>query len=165
MSAVSADEYRFSDHPEYVAPLRATISKMAAIDKCDILITPHPSASALFERLAGSSPLISKTGCAEYAAGAKARLENRLAKKRKNELENHPALLAGRAEAMHEDDEWLELFANLPTLVADELEAFNDAKWSIQAYFDAKPDTHDIALLETRLNAKLSSSNCPMRIG
>lgn len=80
MSAVSADEYRFSDHPEYVAPLRATISKMAAIDKCDILITPHPSASALFERLAGSSPLISKTGCAEYAAGAKARLENRLAK-------------------------------------------------------------------------------------
>ena len=38
-----------------------------------------------------------------------------------------------------------ELFANLPTLVADELEAFNDAKWSIQAYFDAKPDTHDIA--------------------
>ena len=55
---------------------------------------------------------------------------------------------------MHEDDEWLELFDNLPTLVADELEAFNDAKWSIQSYFNAKPDRHDIALLETRVNAK-----------
>ena len=65
------------------------------------------------------------------------------------------------AEAMHEDDEWLELFANLPTLVADELEAFNDAKWSIQAYFDAKPDTHDIALLETRLNAKAVVEQLP----
>ena len=62
---------------------------------------------------------------------------------------------------MHEDDEWLELFANLPTLVADELEAFNDAKWSIQAYFDAKPDTHDIALLETRLNAKAVVEQLP----
>ncbi|MEQ1551533.1 subclass B3 metallo-beta-lactamase [Sphingorhabdus sp.] len=80
ISAVSADEYRFSDHPEYVAPLRATISKVAAIQPCDILITPHPSASALFERLAGEMPLVSPDGCAEYAAGAKTRLENRLAK-------------------------------------------------------------------------------------
>ncbi|MGC1467773.1 MAG: 50S ribosomal protein L11 methyltransferase [Sphingorhabdus sp.] len=65
------------------------------------------------------------------------------------------------AEAMHEDDEWLELFDNLPTLVADELEAFNDAKWSIQAYFNAKPDRHDIDLLETRVNAKAVIERLP----
>lgn len=65
------------------------------------------------------------------------------------------------AEAMHEDDEWLELFDNLPTLVADELEAFNDAKWSVQAYFNAKPDTHDIELLESRLNTKAALEQLP----
>lgn len=65
------------------------------------------------------------------------------------------------AEAMHEDDEWLELFDNLPTLVADELEAFNDAKWSIQAYFNAKPNAHDIGLLESRVNAKAIVEQLP----
>lgn len=80
LSAVSADGYRFSDHPDYVAPLRATISRVAALKPCDILITPHPSASALFERLAGEAPLIDTTACATYAAGALNRLENRLAK-------------------------------------------------------------------------------------
>ncbi len=80
LSAVSADEYRFSDHPEYVAPLRATIAKVGALKPCDILITPHPSASAFFERLAGELPLVSANGCADYAAGANTRLQNRLAK-------------------------------------------------------------------------------------
>jgi ribosomal protein L11 methyltransferase len=56
-----------------------------------------------------------------------------------------------QAEAMHEDDEWLSRFANLPTLVADELEAFNDAKWQVQAYFEGEPGKADIALLECRL--------------
>ena len=65
------------------------------------------------------------------------------------------------AEAMHEDDEWLEQFENLPTLVADELEAFNDAKWSIQAYFNAKPSQHDTSLLENRLGAKAVVEHLP----
>ncbi len=65
------------------------------------------------------------------------------------------------AEAIHEDDEWLELFDNLPTLVADELEAFNDAKWSIQAYFNAEPLIHDIALLETRLGTQAVIEKLP----
>lgn len=65
------------------------------------------------------------------------------------------------AEAMHEDDEWLGQFANLPTLVADELEAFNDAKWSIQAYFNAEPEAQDIALLEARLRAKAVIEQLP----
>ncbi|HMS21158.1 subclass B3 metallo-beta-lactamase [uncultured Sphingorhabdus sp.] len=80
LSAVSADDYHFSDHPEYVAPLRATISKIAAFENCDILITPHPSQSGFFERLNGDEPLIDATACSQYAAGALSRLENRLAK-------------------------------------------------------------------------------------
>ncbi|MBK6706424.1 MAG: 50S ribosomal protein L11 methyltransferase [Sphingomonadales bacterium] len=67
----------------------------------------------------------------------------------------------GEAEAMHEHDEWLEQFNNLPTLVADELEAFNDAKWSIQAYFRSEPEAHDIALLETRLGARAVVEQLP----
>lgn len=62
---------------------------------------------------------------------------------------------------MHEDDEWLEQFENLPTLVADELEAFNDAKWSIQAYFNAMPSQHDTRLLENRLGAKADVEKLP----
>lgn len=65
------------------------------------------------------------------------------------------------AEAMHEDDEWIEQFENLPTLVADELEAFNDAKWSIQAYFNAEPSQHDTGLLERRLGAKGAVEKLP----
>ena len=65
------------------------------------------------------------------------------------------------AEAMHEDDEWLEQFENLPTLVADELEAFNDVKWSIQAYFNAMPSQHDTGLLESRLGAKAVVEKLP----
>jgi ribosomal protein L11 methyltransferase len=56
-----------------------------------------------------------------------------------------------QAEAMHEDDEWLSRFADMPTLVADELEAFNDAKWQVQAYFESEPGKADVALLEKRL--------------
>lgn len=62
---------------------------------------------------------------------------------------------------MHEDDEWLEQFDNLPTLVADELEAFNDAKWSIQAYFNAKPSQHDTGLLESRFGTKAVVEKLP----
>ncbi|HMT41192.1 MAG TPA: subclass B3 metallo-beta-lactamase [Sphingorhabdus sp.] len=80
LSAVSADDYHFSDHPEYIAPLRATISKIASFETCDILITPHPSQSGFFERLNGDEPLIDATSCSQYAAGSLARLENRLAK-------------------------------------------------------------------------------------
>lgn len=55
------------------------------------------------------------------------------------------------AEALHEDDERLSEFMLFPTIVADELEAFNDAKWQVQAYFNGRPDAADIALLQSRL--------------
>jgi metallo-beta-lactamase class B len=79
LSAVSADDYRFSDHPDYVAMLRATFAKVPTLP-CDLLITPHPGASNLFARLAGGAPLIDATGCRTYAEGAARRLDERLAR-------------------------------------------------------------------------------------
>jgi metallo-beta-lactamase class B len=84
LSAVSADGYRFTDHPEYVATLRASIDRIGSIENCDILITPHPSASSFFERLAGEKPLVDATACAKYAASARKRLDDRLAKEAAN---------------------------------------------------------------------------------
>lgn len=79
LSAVSADDYRFTDHPDYVAMLRGTFAKVPGLP-CDLLITPHPGASSLFERLAGEAPLIDSGACKTYAAGAAKRLDERLAK-------------------------------------------------------------------------------------
>ncbi len=78
LSAVSADGYRFSDHPERVAPYRATFARIRRLP-CDILVTPHPAASALFARLGGAEPLIDRDACRRLVHGAAARLDARLA--------------------------------------------------------------------------------------
>lgn len=80
LSAVSADGYRFSDHPDYVAMIRATIAKVPTLP-CDILLTPHPSASDLFARMKGDAPLAGgPDSCRAYADAATKRLDDRLAK-------------------------------------------------------------------------------------
>lgn len=84
LSAVSADDYRFTDHPEYVAVLRATIARVGSLKNCNILIAPHPAASEFFERLADKAKLADPTGCARYAAVSKTRLDARLAKEAGN---------------------------------------------------------------------------------
>lgn len=80
LGAVSADDYRFTDHPEYVSMFRATIEEMAKLAPCDILITPHPSQSQIFERLSGKEALVNKNGCKNYANAAREKLSIRLAK-------------------------------------------------------------------------------------
>ncbi|WP_375286970.1 subclass B3 metallo-beta-lactamase [Sphingomonas sp.] len=81
LTAVSAPGYRFSDHPAQVSTLRASIARVAALD-CDLLITPHPGASGLADRLAGRAPLVDRTGCRRYAQDAAAGLDRRLAEER-----------------------------------------------------------------------------------
>jgi metallo-beta-lactamase class B len=81
LSAVSSDTYRFTDHPGRVAPFRTTFDRVARLE-CDVLITPHPSASNLFARLAGQAALVDHGACAAYAAGAAKRLDERLARER-----------------------------------------------------------------------------------
>jgi metallo-beta-lactamase class B len=80
LNAVSADEYRFSDHPAYVATLRSSMAKIEAIKNCDIMISPHPFQSEFFERLAGEKPLVDADRCKQYVTAARARLDARLTK-------------------------------------------------------------------------------------
>ncbi|MGY1409158.1 subclass B3 metallo-beta-lactamase [Luteimonas sp. A611] len=81
LTAVSADGYRFSDHPDAIARLRQSFADVAALT-CDILVTPHPSASALWTRLGpdATQPLADEGACRAYAEAGATRLEQRLAK-------------------------------------------------------------------------------------
>jgi metallo-beta-lactamase class B len=79
LTPVSSDKYRFSDHPAYLAAFRASIAKVGALD-CDILLTPHPSASHMIDRLAGRAPLEDPNACRDYAAGLTKALDERLTK-------------------------------------------------------------------------------------
>jgi metallo-beta-lactamase class B len=80
LGAVSADGYRFTDHPAYVAVLRATMKRVSEWQPCDVLIAPHPAQSRFFERLSGNEPLVNPAGCKNYAKAAMERLDARLAK-------------------------------------------------------------------------------------
>ena len=77
MTPVSEPDYRFSEHPEYVADFRASIAKVRALD-CDIVVSAHPEFSGLFEK-AATGALIDADGCRNYADDAEARLDKRLA--------------------------------------------------------------------------------------
>lgn len=79
VSAVSSDDYRFSDHPDYVAMFRRGMDAVEAIG-CDLVITPHPGASTLYERLAGDAPLADPDACRNYAQFGRDNLEARLAR-------------------------------------------------------------------------------------
>ena len=76
-STISTDEYRFSDHPDYVANVRHGLDKIGALD-CDILVTPHPSASSVYERLAART-LVDSNACRTYSDKAKQAFDARLA--------------------------------------------------------------------------------------
>ncbi len=78
LSAVSRDDYRFTDHPERVAPFRTTFVRVAQMP-CDVLVTPHPDFSDLFPRLAGEAPLVDPAACRELSTMMAARLDTRLA--------------------------------------------------------------------------------------
>ena len=86
LTPVSAPNYKFSDHPAYLAGFRASIAKIAA-SPCEILLTPHPDASDLPKRLALGQPLFNENGCKAYAARATRNLDDRLAK----EADERPA--------------------------------------------------------------------------
>jgi len=81
VSAVSADNYRFSDHKRYVATFRDSLNKIGRL-RCDLLVTPHPGASNLYERLAGNAALIDRNACKAYADHGRKALNERLAMER-----------------------------------------------------------------------------------
>lgn len=81
LSPVSRDDYRFIDHPGALEAFRNSIERVGALD-CDILLTPHPSASRMVDRLAGRAPLFDAQACRAYSASLAGRLDERLAKER-----------------------------------------------------------------------------------
>jgi metallo-beta-lactamase class B len=81
MTPVSSDSYRFADHPERVAPFRETFDRVAAL-KCDVLITPHPGFSNVFERMRGAEALVDPDACRTLVTAMRKRLDDRLAKER-----------------------------------------------------------------------------------
>lgn len=79
LTALPLGTYRFADHPERVAMFRKTFARVEALE-CGILLTPHPSASAMFERMSGAQPLEDPKACKALVAGARDRLERAIAK-------------------------------------------------------------------------------------
>jgi metallo-beta-lactamase class B len=86
LTAVSAPGYRFSDeraHPHVQSAFRATFERVRGLP-CDLLLTPHPQASALWSRFGpgATRPLVEAAACRAYADTAERRLQTRLAEER-----------------------------------------------------------------------------------
>jgi metallo-beta-lactamase class B len=88
ISAVSADGFRFTDSPELMNAFRRSISRLAELP-CDIVISTHPSATNLDEKIkqraaqqGGPDPFVDH-GCKALAATAMKGLEARIAEEKK----------------------------------------------------------------------------------
>lgn len=81
LTAVSRDGYRFTDHPARIERFRTSFARVAAL-RCDILITPHPAMSNVFERLSGAAALSDDQACRRLVTAMRARLDARLTKER-----------------------------------------------------------------------------------
>ena len=84
LTAISDDVFRYTDeaaHPGYLAAFRKTLETIAALP-CDILLTPHPGASQIWQRIGQepTQPLIDAEGCRHYAARGAKGLDERVAK-------------------------------------------------------------------------------------
>lgn len=85
LSPVSADKYRFTDHPEVIEGFQKSFARIEALP-CELLLTPHPSASRLFERLdtgkENTEAVKDAEGCKKYVQGARDALAQRLEKEK-----------------------------------------------------------------------------------
>lgn len=84
LTAISDDDYKFGDetaHPGYAQAFRDSVARLEKLD-CDLLITPHPSVSAMWDRFdsKATQPVIDPTACHNLAVRAGKALDARLAK-------------------------------------------------------------------------------------
>lgn len=77
LTTVSNETYKFSQNRVYTDAFARSLGTVASLP-CDILITPHPGASKLHERLAGRGALVDPQACLTLATGAQAALEARI---------------------------------------------------------------------------------------
>nr|WP_063864723.1 subclass B3 metallo-beta-lactamase SMB-1 [Serratia marcescens]BAL14456.1 metallo-beta-lactamase [Serratia marcescens] len=87
LTAVSADSYRFSDHPEVVASLRGSFEAVEKLS-CDIAIAAHPEVNDMWTRQQraakeGNSAYVDNGACRAIAAAGRKRLETRLASEKR----------------------------------------------------------------------------------
>jgi len=86
LNAFAAKPFRYSgstSYPTALADIKKSIATVAGLE-CDILISAHPGASGLFERLAkqaklGNVAFIDRQACREYAQAGTERLDKTLA--------------------------------------------------------------------------------------
>jgi metallo-beta-lactamase class B len=79
LTAISRDDYRFTDHPERIAPFAETFARVRAMPG-DLFLTAHPGVSSMFARFAGKEPLIDRDTGRRLVHAMKKRLDERLAK-------------------------------------------------------------------------------------
>ena len=84
---ISSDGFMYTKNTTYPTALADFARGHATLEtlSCDVLITPHPSASRLWERLAaaegkGAAGLRDPEGCRKYAANAREQLRQRVAR-------------------------------------------------------------------------------------
>ena len=90
ISAVSAPGFKFTAHPELVAQLRRSITRLGELP-CDVMVSTHPGFTQIDDKLkrraqmkAGDpDPFIDANLCKAYAANAMKGLEARLAEEKK----------------------------------------------------------------------------------
>jgi metallo-beta-lactamase class B len=82
LNPVSSDKYRFSDHPEVLQSFETAYKRLEALP-CELLLTPHPALSELFERLdtgkTNTEAVKDANGCRKYIATQRDALAQRLA--------------------------------------------------------------------------------------
>ena len=87
LTAVSADNYRFTSHPELLAGFEKSFTALETMP-CDILLTPHPGFSGTLERLEAREKggnldaFIDADACRKYVANSRQGLAKRLAQER-----------------------------------------------------------------------------------
>ena len=88
-SPISSPSFLFTRNTTYPSALADFEKSYAVLDhlRCDILITPHPQASAFFERIAardsgGIPALVDAEACRRFAASARVTLAKRVADER-----------------------------------------------------------------------------------
>jgi metallo-beta-lactamase class B len=91
LTAVSAPGFRYSGDGRGESPGESFARSITRVEQlpCDILVAPHPSATGLPAKLArlksdsATNPFIDPGACRVYAAGARKRLDERLAEEKK----------------------------------------------------------------------------------
>ena len=73
---VSRDGYRYTDDPDALAGFARGAALLESLP-CDVLVTPHPGASGLWERIEGET-LVDPTACRRLAATSREQLRRRL---------------------------------------------------------------------------------------